>query len=233
MAEQHPTLKRKTLTLKLKKAVTPISPKTQVKKKKKQNPFYPSKYSEFKLKWKKFDVEPRVITCLNRFIYRYRLAKIFKEISVIEKKYMDSTIHGYSTANKLFLTYTAFEAVEEAAIGLGISSKRYNTLELEPSLAARIRKNAKLKNLIDGEKQTAEVRKGIEKFYSSVAPSNDALQIAYMIRNCFAHGSFTTLGSGLNNPSYMHDIYALSQQLLTHCDMLFDDSIEQCVLLSN
>ena len=233
MAEHDQTQKRKTLSLKIKKPAIAEAPKAQVKKKSKLNPFYPLKYGEFRLKKKTFTVEPRIITCLNRFIYRYRLAKIFKEITVIDEKYMDKTIHGYSTANKLFLTYTAYEAVKEAAIALGISSKRYESLEINSPLAARIRKNVKLKVLLETESESTDVRKGVERFYHSALPSNNALQVAYMIRNCFGHGSFTTLGSGLNDKTYMDDIDALSEQLLEHCDMLFDDSIAQCIILSS
>ena len=233
MKEHNQIQKRKTLSLKIKNPAIAEVPKTEVKKKRKQNPFYPLKYGEFRLKKKTFTVDPRVITCLNRFIYRYRLAKIFKEITVIDEKYMDKTIHGYSSANKLFLTHTAYEAVREAAIALGISKKRYESLEINPSLAARIRKNVRLKELLETEKSKPEVCKGIARFYNSAYPSNNALQVAYMIRNCFGHGSFTTLGSGLNNKNYMNDIDALSEQLLQHCDMLFDDSISQCIILSS
>jgi hypothetical protein len=233
MSNAQKNIKRNTLTLKHKILPTLTLTKTKAKKKKKINPYYPTSYNEFKLGCKYFKVDPRIITCLNRFIYRYRLGKIFKEITVVDEKFMDKTIHGYSTANKLFLTHTAFQAVEEAANLLRISAKRYDSLELKATLATRIRKNIKLKELIYVEKSKTDVRKSLDKFYSAIAPSNDALQVAYMIRNCFAHGSFTAVGSGLDKQSYMDDINALSEELLIHCDELFTYCFEECKLLSN
>lgn len=218
--------------LKLKSPRTKITESIKKPTAKKANPFFPSRYSQFKIRKSNFTVDARIVTCLNRFIYRYRLAKIFKEILVIDKKYMDNTIVGYSTANKLFLAYTAFEAAKEAAELLNLHTSLYDKLELDQVLAGKLRKNKKLKDLMTAEAKSHEVKDGLEKFYRSTAPSNNALQLAYSIRNCFSHGSFTALGAGLNTKLHIDGITELTNTLINHCDELFDIAVDRCIQLS-
>ena len=77
---------------------------------------YPSAYSQFKkpLNLRRHNENKKQ---LIRFVYRYRLANSFSGIVAND---IGNSIKGYNTILKLFLTYTAYEQLLNAAKGLHV-----------------------------------------------------------------------------------------------------------------
>lgn len=222
-------------TLKLKKASTKIvvdKKKTETlksaKSATKQNPYFPTRYSTFRKNFKDYQIDQEATTALMRFIYRFRFAKAFKSINYKEPKYLDKTLQSYEACNGLFLAYTAFECVRKAASNIGLSPKFYDSLEIEPIMAERFRTNEKLISFLISIAKEAEQKDKLKKFIRKNAPSNDILDVIYMIRNAFGHGSFTPRGCGLDKKYHIEDLNFLTETLLEHADVVFQEAVERC-----
>lgn len=197
------------------------------KKSRKTNPYFPDGYGLFRLHKKNFKVSQDAVTELNRFLYRYRLAKNFKGIILEEKKHFDKTLHGYESAMKVFLAYTAFEALYNGAEGLDIAKAVFDKKEAPLSLAIQLRSNTKLKNLLYSKinNKTNEIK--LNKFYEK--ETSNILNVAYIIRSSFAHGSLTSLGAGLDNLTNLENLLQISNLILEHCNDVFDICVENCL----
>lgn len=224
-------------TLKLKKTSTnsvivkkSSAVKNSAKSAKKLNPYFPTSYYKFRKNYKNYQVELDVSKALMRFIYRYRFAKVFESINYKDPKCIDKTLQCYEACNKLFLAYTAFEAVRSAAKLIGLAPKFYNSLEVDPIKATNFRRNEKFGLFMNSIAKDANQKEILNKFFRKIAPSNDMLDVIYMIRNGFSHGSFTPRGSGLEKKYHIDDISYLTETLLDHANEVFVVAVERCQL---
>lgn len=161
---------------------------------------------------------------LARFVYRYRLAKSFREIIANE---IGRTLKGYNAILKVFLTYTAYEQLLKGAYGLrvfGLNSIDKNRIE-NIQLATRIRNN---KQLIDFliEYSTDSILIGqLVAFRKNM--NNDIVCVAYAIRNVFAHGELTATPIGVSLKKERTTLIDLADFLLNYCDDIFTKCVEK------
>ena len=222
-------------TLKLKKSSTNsviVKKNSEIKKSEKAaiklNPYFPTRYSTFRKNYKIYEVDLDATKALMRFIYRYRFAKLFKSINYKDPKYIDKTLQCYEACNGLFLAYTAFEAVRSAAKLIGLAPKFYNSLEVDRIKADNYRRNKKFSIFMNSIAKDVKQKEILNKFFRENAPSNDMLDVIYMIRNGFSHGSFTPRGSGLDKKHHIDDIAFLTEKLLDHANEVFIEAVERC-----
>ena len=108
----------------------------------------PTMHKEFSaikkaLSEKKKEKNKEFLNLLNRFMYRYRMAKAFKTIVAVDVE--KRTVDGYACGMKLFMAYSAYDELREAERTL-INGERLKTHTLRnKELAERIRKNTKMK----------------------------------------------------------------------------------------
>jgi hypothetical protein len=182
----------------------------------------PSSFETFQKK-KKLIKNVKVKGMLNRFSYRYRLAKSFKGIDAPE---VGKTLSGYSAILKLFLVYTAYEEIAKAGFLLkvsGVSKLSVHSYQCK-EIADRIRSSKKLHTYLlsyDGYSD------GLETFVDLVLQgrTNDIICIAYALRNIFAHGDLTPSVIGVTTKAQRKLLEDLANELLNYCDKLFTDCL--------
>ncbi len=162
---------------------------------------------------------------LSRFPYRYRLAKSFVGI---DAKEVGKTLIGYEAGMKVFLAYTAYEELIQAAKELGvpeIKSKNDNEI-LDKELATELIKNSQLIQLVlDNIKaEDTQIKKQIELFIRG--ETHDILFLARAIRNLYAHGVFTATGGGVNTKAKRALYYKLADRLLRYCDRRYTNCVK-------
>ncbi len=189
---------------------------------------YPTEFKQFEL-IKSTIKNKKCVTLLNRFIYRYRLAKSFKGINV--EGIGKTTVMGYSSLLNSFLVYTAFELIAEALKAYDNKKYNYKTLAYSDSkICNAIRKNEDLKKFIKDSNIYTDSRNGqlkddMEIFYKGYF--DNIIPLSYAIRNCFSHGELTSARCGLNKAIHRKEIDELSKILLSYCDELFGDFVRQ------
>jgi len=186
----------------------------------------PTMHKEFSaikkaLSEKKKEKNKEFLNLLNRFMYRYRMAKAFKTIVAVDVE--KRTVDGYACGMKLFMAYSAYDELREAERTL-INGDRLKTHTLRnKELAERIRKNTKMKELllsttkIEGE----GLRRVLKKFYEG--RNDEVLCFATCLRHCFVHGDFTTARSGLTNKTQIAVIDEVTEVVLKVSDDLFTE----------
>jgi hypothetical protein len=108
---------------------------------------------------------------------------------------------------------------------------RVHSIKNETALAATLRKNIKLKDLlIEGiESVNKEENEGLKKsllnFYD--ANGRDILCVATAARNSFVHGDLTAGGAGLSINARVAAIEELATVLRNYCDKLFSKCLKK------
>jgi len=172
----------------------------------------------------------RVVQSLTRFQYRHRLAFSFSSMSIDGTTPL--TAKGYTAFMKLFLAYAAYDEVRAAEMILLKREKlRVHSIKNEIELAATLRKNIKLKNLlIEGiesvdKDENDGLKKSLLNFYE--ANGRDILCVATAARNSFVHGDLTVGGAGLSINAKVAAIEELATVLRNYCDKLFSKCLKK------
>ena len=159
---------------------------------------------------------------LNRFAFRYRLAVSFKGIIAPE---VGKTLVGYNTLTKIFLAYTAYEAVISASKVLRINGLTYrpDIVILEPILAEKIKTNVALKAYLFSSHFSTDLREKLNLFYSE--PFGDVSTIASALRNVYAHGDLTASVVGAEKVKHRKNLDELATKVLEFSD----DAFSRCI----
>ena len=162
---------------------------------------------------------------LNIFCFRYRLAKSFIGINAKE---VGRTIIGYEAGMKVFLAYSAYENLIDAAYKLGVENvkKKYENQIMNKELSVQLMKKTELIRFIsDNLRQKDDWLKAkVEDFIRG--NNNDVLFIALAIRNLYAHGVFTSTKGGVKNKLDKELYFRLADEVLKYCDKRFKNCVK-------
>lgn len=177
----------------------------------------PNDYDAF-VKFAKISHKKSAVSMLNKFSFRYRLAEDFEGIVAPN---IGRTLAGYSVITKIFLAYTAYEAVVKAARYLRVSSVQYIELNtrFDINLAIKIRQNDKLKYYLLAYPHDEAVANKVKLFFSGA--TSDIVCIAYALRNIFAHGELTASIVGTETIAKRKVFTEIADSLLDYCDETF------------
>ena len=162
---------------------------------------------------------------LNRFTYRYRIARAFEGINAADIG--ERTVKGYAAGMKLLLAYSAFDEIRltrNAFPKLSPKKGEYTKI-INANLASKLRENEELEKLlsISTAVKNPSLKSDIELFFQN--KNDDVMCIATGLRNAFAHGVFTAAGAGLTTKRKQKHIDDLANVVL---DMTDDIALE-CV----
>lgn len=184
----------------------------------------PTMHKEFSalkksLSAKQMEKHQAFINLLNRFMYRYRMAKAFETLVAtdVEKR----TVDGYACGMKLFMAYSAYDEVRAAEKILLKVKKNETHKWKDKELAEKIRANKLMKDLLLETVAVDErgLRIMLKKFYAN--KNNEIMVFATSVRHSFVHGDFTTARSGLTNKSRIAVINEVTEVVLKVSDDLF------------
>lgn len=177
----------------------------------------PNDYDAF-VKFAKISHKKVAVSLLNKFSFRYRLAEDFEGIVAPN---VGRTLAGYNVITKVFLAYTAYEAVIKAARYLRVSSIQNIELNtcFDSALAIKIRQNEKLKSYLLAYPHEQAVANKIRHFFNGT--SSDIVCIAFALRNIFAHGELTASVVGTETIAKRKVFTDLANSLLDYCDNTF------------
>lgn len=177
----------------------------------------PNDYDAF-VKFAKISHKKVAVSLLNKFSFRYRLAEDFEGIVAPN---VGRTLAGYNVITKVFLAYTAYEAVIKAARYLRVSSIQNIELNtcFDSALAIKIRQNEKLKSYLLAYPHEQAVANKIRHFFNGT--SSDIVCIAFALRNIFAHGELTASVVGTETIAKRKVFTDLANSLLDYCDDTF------------
>lgn len=170
---------------------------------------------------KKREKNKDFLNLLNRFMYRYRMAKAFQTIVAVDVE--KRTVDGYACGMKLFMAYSAYDELREAEKNLingeWLKTHKYRNKEL----AERIRKNKKMQDLLLTTKRVEGegLRRLLKNFYDG--RNDEVMCFATCLRHCFVHGDFTTGRSGLTNKTQIAVIDDVTDVVLKVSDELFSE----------
>ena len=189
----------------------------------------PTKHKEFDamktaLSDKQKNKNHKFLNLMNRFMYRYRMAKAFQTIVApdVEKR----TVDGYACGMKLFMAYSAYDEIRAAERILLKQDWNETHKYTDKELAMKIRKNEKMQELLT---ETTAVEEGglkimLKKFYAN---KNDGIMIfASSLRHSFVHGDFTTARSGLTNKREIRIVDEVTHVILKVSDDIFTDMVK-------
>ena len=150
----------------------------------------PTAYKRLKEIKKKIENE-EVKKTLNRFTYRYRMARAFVGINAPDIG--ERTVRGYAVGMKLLLAYSAFDEIRltrNAFPKLRLNRGEYTKI-VHTNLANKLRQNEELENLlkIASAVKNPSLKNDIELFFNN--QNDDVMCIATGLRNAFAHGVFS------------------------------------------
>ena len=188
----------------------------------------PTKHKEFSamkkaLSDKQKKQNQKFLNLMNRFMYRYRMAKAFQTIVVkdVEKR----TVDGYACGMKLFMAYSAYDEIRAAErillkLEWNVTHKYKNE-----KLAERIRSNGLMKNLLLETIAVDEdgLKNMLKKFYAN--KNNEIMIFASSLRHSFVHGDFTTARSGLTNKREIQTVNDVTDVVLKLGDEIFSEMI--------
>ena len=203
----------------------------------------PTDYAKHKnLKDKMNSLSDVVRRRLQRFPYRYRFAKSFRQIEA-DTEIKTRTLIGYEAGMKVFLAYTCYEQIVYVAKNLkvdGVNSKAFNEV-LNDKIVTSLHKNKTFMKLIteayesglaeesetkiDKVKNNTTLSISLEKFINN--KSSDVLCLAYAIRNLYAHGEFTGGGAGVTNNKTRDLFYKIAEEVLTYSNSLYSECISK------
>jgi hypothetical protein len=177
----------------------------------------PTDYVEF-LKIGKLSKKTLELSQLNKFSYRYRLAEDFEGLIAPN---VGRTLAGYNVITKVFLAYTAYEAIVKTARRLRVHSVQSYELNtrFKPELAKKIRQNEKLKNYLLTYPHEAAISNKVRLFFNGA--TSDIVCIAYALRNIFSHGELTASVVGTETTSKRTVFTELANSLLDYSDETF------------
>lgn len=163
---------------------------------------------------------------LNRFQYRYRMARAFVGINAPDVG--DRTVRGYAAGMKILLAYGAFDEIRLVKNSLSIRPpKGEYTKIFDEKLASKIRKNSDLKQMLEipSAVSNAALKRQIANFFNG--ESDDVMCVVTGLRNAFAHGVFTAAGAGLTTKKRQLEIDELANCLLDKTDSIALECVVQ------
>ena len=189
----------------------------------------PTTYKSLKEIKKKIENE-EVKKTLNRFTYRYRMARAFVGINAPDIG--ERTVRGYAVGMKLLLAYSAFDEIRltrNAFPKLRPNRGEYTKI-VHTNLANKLRQNEELQKLLSiaTAVKNPSLKKDIELFFKN--KNDDVMCIATGLRNAFAHGVFTAAGAGLTTKRKQKQVDELANAVL---DMTDDIALECVSQLEN
>lgn len=189
----------------------------------------PTAYKRLKAIKKQIENE-EVKKTLNRFTYRYRMARAFVGINAPDIG--ERTVRGYAVGMKLLLAYSAFDEIRltrNAFPKLRLNKGEYTKI-VHTNLANKLRQNEELQKLLSiaTAVKNPSLKKDIELFFKN--KNDDVMCIATGLRNAFAHGVFTAAGAGLTTKRKQKQVDELANAVL---DMTDDIALECVSQLEN
>ena len=186
----------------------------------------PTKHKEFSalkkaLSDKQKKQNEKFLNLMNRFMYRYRMAKAFE--TLVAKDVEKRTIDGYACGMKLFMAYSAYDEIR-AAERLLLKLDRNATHKYKNEiLAERIRSNDRMKDLLLETIAVEEdgLRVMLKKFYAN--KNNEIMIFASSLRHSFVHGDFTAARSGLTNKREIQTVNDVTDIVLKLSDEIFSE----------
>jgi hypothetical protein len=163
---------------------------------------------------------------LNRFQYRYRMARAFEGINAPDVG--DRTVKGYAAGMKVLLAYGAFDEIRQVKNDLPIRPLRGEYVKIfDEKLAGKLRENLELQRMLEipGAVSNAALKRDVKSFFNS--ENDDVMCIATGLRNAFAHGVFTAAGAGLTTKKRQLEINELANCLLDRTDSIAMECVEQ------
>lgn len=188
----------------------------------------PTKHKEFSamkkaLSEKQKKQNEKFLNLMNRFMYRYRMAKAFE--TLVAKDVEKRTVDGYACGMKLFMAYSAYDEIRAAErILLNLNRNKTHKYKNE-ILAEKIRSNERMKDLLLETIAVEEdgLRIMLKKFYAN--KNNEIMIFASSLRHSFVHGDFTTARSGLTNKREIQTINDVTDVVLKLSDELFSEMV--------
>jgi hypothetical protein len=177
----------------------------------------PNDYEAF-VSLAKISHKKSAISLLTKFSFRFRLAEDFEGLVAPN---IGRTLAGYNVITKVFLAYTAYEAIVKAARYLRVSSVlniELNT-RFEPDLAEKIRLNEKLKTYLLAYPHEEALASKVKLFFNGT--TSDIVCIGYALRNIFAHGELTASAVGTETIAKRKVFTEIANSLLDYCDETF------------
>lgn len=177
----------------------------------------PTYYDDY-VKIAKVSKRTLAISMLNKFSFRYRLAEDFEGMVAPN---VGRTLAGYNVITKIFLAYTAYEAIVKAARYLRVNSVQIHELNtiFDLELATKIRENQKLKAYLLSYPHRSDLANKIRLFFDGT--TSDVVCIAYALRNIFAHGELTASVIGTETIAKRKLFTELANSILDYCDDTF------------
>lgn len=175
---------------------------------------------------KKLIKDKSLIPTLNRFQYRYRMARAFEGINAPDVG--ERTVKGYAAGMKILLAYGAFDEIRLVKNSLSIRPpKGEYTKIFDKNLASKIRKNLDLKQMLEIQSavKNASLKREIASFFNG--ENDDVMCIITGLRNAFAHGVFTAAGAGLTTKKRQLEIDELANCLLDKTDSMAMECVVQ------
>jgi len=188
----------------------------------------PTKHKEFSamkkaLSEKQKKQNEKFLNLMNRFMYRYRMAKAFQ--TLVAKDVEKRTVDGYACGMKLFMAYSAYDEIRAAERILRKLDRNATHKYKNEILAERIRSNDRMKDLLLETIAVEEdgLRVMLKKFYAN--KNNEIMIFASSLRHSFVHGDFTTARSGLTNKREIKTINDVTNVVLKLSDEIFSEII--------
>ena len=188
----------------------------------------PTKHKEFDamrkaLSDKQKKQNQKFLNLMNRFMYRYRMAKAFQ--TIVAPDVGKITIDGYACGMKLFMAYSAYDEIRAAErILLG---KRKNNMHKRKDavLAEKIRTNKEMEDLLLNSITINDdgLRKTLINFYEG--KNDEIMFFASSLRHSFVHGDFTTARAGLTNKTKIGVINEVTNVVFEVSDDIFSEII--------
>lgn len=178
---------------------------------------FPTGYDKYVV-LKKRTQRTDALQAINRFVYRYRLAASFEGMNAPD---VGKTLLGYDVLTKLFLSYTAYEALLRVTKILrvrGVKAPAYNVV-CDKSLAKRLRANDKLREFLLSYPNESLLANKLHHFFRG--SFDDIVCVAYALRNVFAHGDLTASHVGTETIAKRKLFTDLANHLLDYCDEVF------------
>jgi hypothetical protein len=166
-------------------------------------------------------------TTLNRFTYRYRVARAF--IGINAPEIGERTVRGYAVGMKLLLAYSAFDEIRTVRNLLPKIKppKGSYTKIISKVLANKLRENEELNHLlkISTAVNNKNLVEQVSLFFEN--KNDDVMCIATGLRNTFAHGVFTAAGAGLTTKRKQKIIDELANAVLDMTDEIALECVTQ------
>jgi hypothetical protein len=166
----------------------------------------------------------RNIKALNRFGYRYRLAK---GLTGLKADGVGRSLLTYAAMTKLFLAYTTYESIIPTAKNLRIRGVEHYSKNVifNKDLANSIRKNDRLKHFLLTYNFRDDVKAKLKLLFD--ASTDDIVCIAFAVRNVFAHGELTTTDIGTGRACDRKLLTNIADEILKYCDNIFTECVKK------